>query len=146
MAINKVIKYGLEAEANALKTQGLSDAEIARELSGRSGEKISRHSVWRYFNKNNDAVVARISQREEIVEKAMNERIDTVKQLITINRTTLLILKEAKMAGDMRTALKAIERIEKQLELQAKLLGDIQEVPTTLVWNIVRAVRDAPDC
>ncbi|RLI74997.1 hypothetical protein DRP05_15480 [Archaeoglobales archaeon] len=138
MAINRIIKLGLEEEANILKAQGLSDYQIAKELSERCGQKITQSTVWRYFNRNKDPLVQHVKQREEIVTKAINGRIDSVQQLIAINEETIRILKEAKAAGDLKTALKAIERIEKQLELQAKLLGDIQETPTTLVWNVVK--------
>ena len=143
MAINRIIKLGVEKEANKLKAQGLSDYEIARQLSKISGQKITQSTVWRYFNKNRDPVVNRIKQREEVVTKAVNTRIDSVQQLISINNETLKILEEAKLSGDLRTALKAIERIEKQLELQAKLLGDIKEAPTTVVWNVVRVDQHA---
>lgn len=51
--------------------------------------------------------------------------LDVVKQLKTINGITLTILKEARNTKDNDTALKAVDRVTKQLELQAKLLGDI---------------------
>jgi|Deesub1362A_J573_1020465.scaffolds.fasta_scaffold01674_6 predicted transcriptional regulator len=129
MAINRIIKLGLEEEANALKSQGMSDYQIAKELSERSGQRITQSTVWRYFNKNKDPVINRIKQREGILTKAVNGRINSLEQLITINEETITILQEAKIAGELRTALKAIERIEKQLELQAKLLGDISNQP-----------------
>jgi len=138
MAINKIIKFNLEEQANKLKAQGLSDYKIAEELSKIAGVKITRSTVYRYFSSNQDTVVNRIKQREEVVTKAVNGRIDAVQQLITINNETLKILQQAKAAGDLKTALKAIERIEKQLELQTKLLGDIKETPTTIVWNVVK--------
>jgi len=115
MAINRIIKLGLEEEANKLKAQGLSDYQIAERLSEMAGSKITQSTVWRYFNRNTDSVVNRIKQREEIITKAINGRLDTVQQLITINEETIKILKEAKAAGDLN--LKAIERIEKH-ELQ----------------------------
>ena len=39
MAINKIIKLGLEEEANKLKAQGLSDYKIAEELTKIAGIK-----------------------------------------------------------------------------------------------------------
>jgi len=138
MAINKIIKLNLEEEANKLKAQGLSDYKIAEELSKIAGVKITRSTVYRYFSSNHDPVVQHVKQREEIVTKAINGRIDAVQQLIAINSETLTILEEAKAAGDLKTALKAIERIEKQLELQAKLLGDIKEGPTAVVINVMK--------
>lgn len=145
MAINRIIKLGLEEEANNLKSQGLSDYQIAKELSERSGQKITQSTVWRYFNRNKDTVLKRIKQREEIITKAVNGRIDSVQQLIAINEETIKILQEAKDSGDLKTALKAIERIEKQLELQAKLLGDIKETPTTIIWNVVKVDQVSKD-
>ncbi|RLI81665.1 hypothetical protein DRP04_05600 [Archaeoglobales archaeon] len=138
MAINKIIKLGLEEQANKLKAQGLSDYKIAEELTKIAGIKITRSTVYRYFNSNHDPVVQHVKQREEIVTKAINGRIDAVQQLIAINEETLRILKKAKESGDLKTALKAIERIEKQLELQAKLLGDIKEGPTAVVINVMK--------
>jgi len=143
MAINKIIKYGLEEEANSLKLQGLSYAQIAKELSEQSGKQISKQNVYNYFKQNNDPVVKNVKQREEIVTKAINGRLDTIQQLLEINRETYQILQEVKASGDHKTALKAIERIEKQLELQAKLIGDIKEGPVTFIWNVVRV--DVPD-
>ncbi len=48
-------------------------------------------------------------------------------------------MKEAKKAHDTKTALLAIQRVEKQLELQAKLLGDIDDSPKVVSINILRA-------
>jgi hypothetical protein len=71
--------------------------------------------------------------------------LDVIGQLQTINRVAFGILKEARDARDGATALKAIDRIQKQIELQAKLLGDLDERPVVNVlltpeWATVRAV------
>jgi hypothetical protein len=39
------------------------------------------------------------------------------------------ILHEARQAGNAETALKAIDRVQRQIELQAKLLGELDERP-----------------
>ena len=51
-------------------------------------------------------------------------------QLLSLNRETFAILKEARDGEDNELALKAIARAEKQIELQAKLLGELQEGTT----------------
>jgi len=67
-------------------------------------------------------------------------------RLKTINRETAAILREARTGGskDNGLALKAIARAEKQLELEGRLLGELNEAPTVNVlltpeWTTVRA-------
>lgn len=133
MAINRIIKLGLEEEANKLKSQGLSDYKIAEELSRIAGQKITQSTVWRYFNQNKDAVVKRVKQREEIVGKAINHRLNVVEQLKEINDAARSILMQALQAADFSTAIKAMREVREQLELQAKLLGDIAAGPQIII-------------
>lgn len=58
--------------------------------------------------------------------KATQAGLNVMCQLIEINQEAWRILEEARGADDQLMALRAIERVEKQLELQAKLLGQIQ--------------------
>jgi hypothetical protein len=53
-------------------------------------------------------------------------------RLLSLNAETMAILKEARAGRikDNELALKAIARAEKQLELQGKLLGELNEAPT----------------
>ena len=81
------------------------------------------------------------AQEQEDVSQA----IDVVKQLKAINGATLAILKEARAEGNGELALKAVDRIQRQLELQAKLLGELQQEGTVNVivspeWLSIRAV------
>ncbi|MDD1695114.1 MAG: hypothetical protein LUQ71_10360 [Methanoregula sp.] len=146
MGTNQIVKLGLEARANALRSSidpEYSVREIARILSDESGQTVQPNSVQRYFtrSKDKDPVVQKVQQRTAVLEKATAERLDAVKQLRDINTDALAILKTAK---DNKTptgqylALAAIDRIQRQLELQAKLLGDLPDGPTiniTLVQN-----------
>ena len=59
----------------------------------------------------------------------MAEGLDVVAQLRTINTITLHVLKEARDAKDHDISLKAIDRVQRQIELQAKLLGELDERP-----------------
>jgi len=70
--------------------------------------------------------------------------LDVVKQLRFINAAALTVLRDAKAAGDGDLTLKAIDRVHKQVELQAKLLGDLDERPVVNVlvspeWVALRA-------
>jgi hypothetical protein len=81
------------------------------------------------------------AQEQEDVSQA----IDVVKQLKAINGATLAILKEARDDKNGELALKAVDRIQRQLELQAKLLGELQQEGTINVtvspeWVSLRAI------
>ncbi|MBI3977165.1 MAG: hypothetical protein HY331_03160 [Chloroflexi bacterium] len=71
--------------------------------------------------------------------------IDVVGQLRAINEASRAILADARKAGDPDTALKAIDRILRQIELQAKLIGELDESPrlnvlvTTDEWLTLRS-------
>src|SRR6266567_3655106 len=68
------------------------------------------------------------------VAKEEAQTLDVVRQLVTINTVTLAILKEARDTKENNLALQAVDRVMKQLELQAKLLGDLDSAPTVNVW------------
>ena len=57
------------------------------------------------------------------------QTLDVLKQLRAINGASLNILKEARDKKDGNLALKAVDRIQRQIELQAKLLGELQNGP-----------------
>jgi len=65
-------------------------------------------------------------------------------QLRAINSAALVVLRDARTAGDGRLVLLAIDRIHRQLELQAKLLGELDDRPTINLlmapeWILVRS-------
>jgi len=72
------------------------------------------------------------------------QSLDVLQQLKTINAAALTVLRDARAAGDGDLALKAIDRICRQIELQAKLLGDLDERPVVNVlvspeWHALRS-------
>ncbi len=69
-------------------------------------------------------MIARVRHEEE-----RDIALDVVEQLKTINSASLAILEEARNAREPDLALKAVDRIHKQIELQAKLLGELDERP-----------------
>lgn len=111
--------------------------------------RVSEDSVQRHKQ---NCVKQSIAESQEAREEA--SALDVVKQLTAINATTLAILHEARKAKQHGLALSAIDRVQKQIELQAKLLGDIDR-PIVNVWltpewqsirsTIVAALLPFPD-
>lgn len=99
----------------ALLKKKKSQGEVASILGisqGRISEHLSKH--------------LKKDVREAIIKKeSIESGLNVTKQLMEINKVARVIIKDALEAGDGRLTLRAVERVEKQLELQAKLLGDI---------------------
>ena len=127
--INKLVLFGLEDSCKRLKGEGLGYAAIARALSKECGKRIYAVNVSRYFKSEQDALSEAISASAELQNKKAETHLNVIQQLNDINRDTRAILASAKKSHDHKTALLAIQRVEKQLELQAKLLGDIDNSP-----------------
>ena len=90
--------------------------------------------------------------REHIAQAIQNSSVaqesarafDVVKQLREINDVARTIMQSALADKKDGMALFAIDRIQKQLELQAKLLGDLNDAPQLNVyitpeWHTIRA-------
>lgn len=102
------------------------------------------------------AHAAELTRMQEGIQ-AQNERqaIDVMQQLRAINAACLEVLSKARAAGNHSTLLHAVDRIHRQIELQARLLGDLQDGQTVNVlvapeWHQVRlavvdALRPYPD-
>lgn len=56
-----------------------------------------------------------------------------IDRLRGLGKTTMEVLKEARDEKDGEIALKAIARCEKQIELMARLLGELNESPTVQI-------------
>lgn len=79
-----------------------------------------------------DHVPAHLSKAKHAEETTQADSL--LGQLLSLNRETLAILKEARKGKENDLALKAIARAEKQIELQAKLLGELQEGATVNIF------------
>jgi len=87
--------------------------------------------------------LARQQAAQEIQD--VRQALDVVQQLKAINGAALQVLRDARDRGDGNLALKAIDRLQRQIELQAKLLGDLQPDGTTNInisaeWVQLRAL------
>lgn len=85
--------------------------------------------------------LAKAHEAAEVVKA--DTLLDRLKEL---NTETRQILRETRESGNHDLALKAIARVEKQLELEGKLLGELQPEGTTInvystpEWLSLRAV------
>ncbi len=75
----------------------------------------------------------------------VRQAIDVVAQLKAINGAALAVLRAAREDRNGELVLKAVDRIQRQLELQAKLLGELQDGPTVNIiispeWLQIRAL------
>jgi hypothetical protein len=96
--------------------------EAKRTIAHRHG--LSHYAVLRHEDEH---LPARLAKAQEATD--VRAALDVVKQLEAINGAALRVLSEARAAGDGGLALKAIDRIQRQIELQAKLLGELDERP-----------------
>ena len=122
--------------------------EIDRLLVARGGTfraiarqfRVGKDSLIRHHD---DHLPATLTKAREAEEHARAD--DLLERLLSLNAETLAILQAAKRAKDHALALAAIARAEKQLELQARLAGELTETATVNVlvspeWRAVQAV------
>jgi len=111
--------------------------------------RVSSDALLRHRANHFPAVVAKAQEITDV-----REALDVLGQLKAINGAALTVLGEAHRSSNGELALKAIDRIQRQIELQAKLLGELDERPQinlvvspewlTLRLVIVQALMDHP--
>ena len=114
---------------------GVAVDEISRRYPPLSATAIRRHRSVHI-----PKAVAKAAEDEDV-----RQGLDVLGQLRAINSATFRILHEARNTGDPNTALRAIDRIQKQIELQARLLGDLDDRPVvnltlSVEWLETRAI------
>jgi transposase-like protein len=117
-----VCAHSERASIEAALVSGAAYRDIARQ------HHVSKDALMRHKA---DHIPAAIAKSQEAKEEA--QALDVVRQLKAINGTAIAILADARRRRDDDTALRAMDRIHKQLELQAKLLGELSEAPTVNV-------------
>lgn len=121
----------------ALVDDSASFRDIARQYA------VSKDALARHKREHLGPRLARVAERNEQAD--IRTAIDVVAQLRAINGVALSVLKEARNADDGDLALRAIDRIQKQIELQAKLIdlirdGDTVNVIVAPEWVRLRTV------
>jgi hypothetical protein len=108
-----------------------------RDLSSRYGT-LGRMALQRHKDNHLPQTLVKAHEEEDV-----RHALDVVKQLKAINGAAITILRDARAQGDSDVALKAIDRIHRQIELQAKLLGELDDRPQVNVlispeWQALR--------
>jgi hypothetical protein len=102
--------------------RALVSGESFRNIAERFG--TSAAALHRHSGEHLPAKLVKAREEEDI-----RQALDVVKQLKAINSASLNILEEARDEGEPDRALRAVDRIHKQVELQAKLLGELDDRP-----------------
>ena len=136
--------------------KGLVEGRSYRELAGQFG--LSRSALGRHHQAHLPGHLRQALQADEArrVEKLSGHRdsrqaeetrqaLDVVQQLKIINSACLEVLKNAREAKRDGTLLQAVDRIHRQIELQARLLGDLETGPQVNIllapeWAEVRQI------
>ncbi len=115
------------AQIEAAIASGESYRDIALQFS------VGHMSVARHADGHIEQAVKESQQAREEAQA-----LDVVKQLKAINAVTLAILNSARTNKKTHgLALSAVDRVQKQLELQARLLGDVTaELPRGINWGM----------
>jgi len=115
--------------------KALVSGEAAAAVSARyrtvSGQPLGRMAVQRHAAEHLPLRLVKAAEQEDV-----RAALDIVTQLKAINGASLQVLADARSANDGELALKAVDRVLRQIELQAKLLGELDERP---VLNVVLA-------
>jgi hypothetical protein len=97
--------------------QALIDGAPLRDIAGRHG--LAKSAVARHKADHLAALLAKAD-----VDEITNAD-DLIGRLRALNRETAAVLHDAKAAKDHGLRLKALARLERQVELEAKLLGEL---------------------
>jgi hypothetical protein len=117
--------------------QALVSGESAPKIAAKyrvSDDAVTRHRAH---------IPAQLLKAQEATD--VRQALDVVMQLRAINSATIAILKSARASEDHKLALLAVDRVQKQIELQARLLGELDDRPVVNVlitpeWQRLRAV------
>jgi hypothetical protein len=104
---------------------------------------VSKSSVDRHKKAHLPSKLIKAAETREVVQAG-----SLLDQLLDINKETKKVLKEMRTAGDEkdnRGALFALRRLERQLELQAQLLGQLGPSTAVQVNVGLQTITTAPD-
>ena len=129
-----VCRHPRRKEVNQRLIGGSPIREIAAEFV------LSRAAVDRHKREHLPSSMVEARKAEDGAEAS-----SLVQQLRALHRETLSVLHDAKKVQDSGVILRAITRLEKQLELEARLIGELSDgEPDTAVlispeWTVIRS-------
>lgn len=117
------------AQIDAALVAGEAFRNIAKRW-GMSAAAAFRHRV--------EHIVEQVAKAAKATEaEDVRRALDIVQQLRAINGASLNVLQDARQSGKGELALKAVDRVQRQIELQAKLLGELDDRPVVNIWTTV---------
>jgi hypothetical protein len=138
LAIDKAIVSGTPYR-NLAETFGLTASSIGRHRLVHLPARLARALAAR----ESDRAAALERQRTAHEAERTGQALDVLQQLKIINSACLEVLKNARESKRDGTLLQAVDRIHRQIELQARLLGDLETAPQVNIllapeWTEVR--------
>jgi len=133
----RVCTISTHSERAAIDTALLDNTPL-RDIAGQYG--VSKSALARYRNNRLPAALTHARDAEE-----SSHADGLLRQVRDLQARALTILDSAEAAGDLRTALAAIREARGNLELLARLMGELNDQATVNVivspeWQRVRAV------
>jgi len=120
--IDKALVTGT-SHRNVAEQFRLSPSAVYRHKRGHLAARLKRA----FDAKETRKAVELVQHRAEEQVKEIGQALDVVQQLRAINSATLQVLQKARESEKHTLSLQAVDRIHRQIELQAKLLGELQE-------------------
>ena len=112
--------------------KALLDGEPVRSVASRyvtrTGKPLGRMAVYRHKDECLPDTLRRAKEEGDLAHA-----LDLVAELKAVNSAAFQVLQQARQTGDGELALKAIDRVVRQLELVAKAAGEIDERPQVTV-------------
>ena len=93
---------------------------------------MSAAAAFRHRTEHIAEQVVKAAQAAEAAD--VRQALDVIQQLKAANGASLEVLQQARAGHDGRLALLAVDRVMRQIELQAKLLGELDERPVVNIW------------
>ena len=115
-----VCVHAKRSEIDAALVRGVSSYELETSYSDLTRSSIERHARGGH-------IPAKLLKTQAAAE--VREALDVVRQLKAINAASWSVLQDARNTGERNTVLRAVDRVQRQIELQAKLLGDLDDRP-----------------
>ena len=133
-------RFGVSASALFRHRQNHLPKVIAR---GLAAKPIPVHREQAHDPATDEHAVVIAQHHQEVEAEKDRHAIDATQQLRAINAACLEVLRQAREEKKHSILLRAVDRIARQIELQAKLLGQIQEGTTVNVavlpeWHGIR--------
>lgn len=120
---------------DALVLKESSYDALARRFTDMSADAIRRHMTNHVGTKERKEIYARAMTKRELDAdaKVADDKINVIASLKRLSKECEGLLKQAKAGGDGDLALRTIAELRRQVELAAKILGDLTEVKNQTV-------------